>query len=135
MLKKLLGGAKKEKFFLELDETNDPSPSESKQEDTPTEGVATPESSTETPQPEAAPKAVKTKRKFIKKAVKNEGVETDIIETSPDANNGQVAQKEEPKEVEFATKFYMISTPRRRPGPSLGNFKDMASEVKVPRVQ
>ncbi len=40
----------------------------------------------------------------------------------------------EPTEVEFATKFSITPTlSRRRPGPSLNVFKDMASQMRTPR--
>jgi hypothetical protein len=55
------------------------------------------------------------------------------VPTSSVLNNSQVEKKEEPKEVEFATKVFMSSTPRRRPGPSLDTFKNMATQVKVRR--
>ena len=69
-----------------------------------------------------------------KKKAKKETPKTEIVPTSSPLNSETTLQKEEPKEVEFATKFYMTSTPRRRPGPSLNNFKDMASQVGIRRV-
>ncbi len=43
-------------------------------------------------------------------------------------------KKEEPTEVEFATKFLVVQTSSRRlPGPSLSPFKAMAKQVKTPR--
>ncbi|MDJ0842740.1 hypothetical protein [Crocosphaera sp.] len=140
MLKKLLGGGKKKEFFLELDEANGVPASEPKVETPAPEPVATPEPVAEAPQPEAAAEVVeeaatpkKSKKKSIKKAAKQETPKTEIVPTSPALTNTQVAKKEEPNEVEFATKFYMISTPRRRPGPSLNTFRNMASQVKVRR--
>ncbi|MDJ0598425.1 MAG: hypothetical protein QNJ37_06260 [Crocosphaera sp.] len=140
MLKNLLGGGKKKEFFLEFDETNDVSASEPKVETPAPQAVETPAPEAEAPQPEATTEVVeqpasakKSKKKSVKKAAKKEAPKTEIVPTSPALSNGKAAQKEEPTEVEFATKFYMISTPRRRPGPSLNTFKNMASQVKVRR--
>ncbi|ACB50061.1 unknown [Crocosphaera subtropica ATCC 51142] len=140
MLKKLFGGSKKKEFFLELDETDNAPASEPKVETPASEAEETPEPQPEAPQAEGtemteqpAPAKKKSKKKSVKKAAKKEEPKTEIVPTSPALSNGQVAKKEEPKEVEFATKFYMISTPRRRPGPSLNNFKNMASQVKTRR--
>ncbi len=136
MLKNLLGGGKKKEFFLELDEANSVPAAEPKVETPAPEPVAAPEPQAEAPQPEAAEVAEQpapAKKKSVKKAAKKEEPKTEIVPTSPALTNGQAAQKEEPTEVGFATKFYMVSTPRRRPGPSLNNFKNMASQVKVRR--
>merc|ERR1712054_510782 len=129
MLKNLLGGGKKKEFFLELDESADAPTSEAKVE------TPAPEAKVETPAPEptevveqSAP-AKKSKKTSIKKKAKKETPKTEIVPTSSPLNSETTLQKEEPKEVEFATKFYMTSTPRRRPGPSLNNFQDMASQV------
>ena len=152
MLKNLLGGGKKKEFFLELDESADVPTSEAKVEaPAPEAKVETPapEAKVETPAPEAkvetpAPEptevveqsapAKKSKKTSIKKKAKKETPKTEIVPTSSPLNSETTLQKEEPKEVEFATKFYMTSTPRRRPGPSLNNFKDMASQVGIRRV-
>ncbi|EAZ91462.1 hypothetical protein [Crocosphaera chwakensis] len=140
MLKKLFGGGKKKEFFLELDEKDKTPASEPKAEKPAPEAKETPEPKAEASQPEAtettekpAPAKKKAKKKSVKKAAKKQEPKTEIVPTSPALSNGQVAKKEEPKEVEFATKFYMMSTPRRRPGPSLNNFKNMASQVKTRR--
>ncbi|MGK7954207.1 MAG: hypothetical protein AB4063_02920 [Crocosphaera sp.] len=129
MLKKLLGGGKKKEFFLELDEANSVPASEPKMETPAPEAVATPAPEVvEEPAP-----AKKAKKTSIKKAAKKEQPKTEIVPTAPALTNSQVGKKEEPTETGFATKFYMMSTPRRRPGPSLNNFKEMASQVKVRR--
>ncbi len=140
MLKKLFGGGKKKEFFLELDETDNAPASEPKVETPAPEAVETPKPQAEASQPEAAettekPASAKKKSKktSVKKAAKKEQPKTEIVPTSPALSNSQVAKKEEPTEVEFATKFYMMPTPRRRPGPSLNNFKNMASQVKMRR--
>ncbi|MDJ0731525.1 MAG: hypothetical protein QNJ33_16200 [Crocosphaera sp.] len=140
MLKKLFGGGNQKEFFLELDETTGVSASEPKVETPAPKEVETPEPTTEVSQPEATTEVVpppapakKSKKQSVKKVAKTETPLTEIVPTTPALTNGQAAKKEEPTEVEFATKFYMISTPRRRPGPSLNTFKNMASQVKVRR--
>lgn len=137
MLKKLLGGGKKKEFFLELDEANSVPASEPKIETPAPEAVATPApEAVANPAPEVVEEpapAKKAKKTSIKKAAKKEQPKTEIVPTAPALTNSQVGKKEEPTETGFATKFYMMSTPRRRPGPSLNNFKEMASQVKVKR--
>ncbi|MGK7881275.1 MAG: hypothetical protein AB4060_14420 [Crocosphaera sp.] len=142
MLKNLLGGGKKKEFFLELDESSSVPTSEAKVETpAPEAKVETPAPEAETPQPEATTEVVeqpapakKSKKTSIKKKAKKAEPKTEIVPTSPALTNTEATKKEEPKEVGFATKFYMTSTPRRRPGPSLNNFKEMASQVGVRRV-
>ncbi|MEM8777358.1 MAG: hypothetical protein AAGF26_00510 [Cyanobacteria bacterium P01_G01_bin.49] len=143
MLKKLLGGDKKKEFFLEIDEAKDTLDSaaakvediaksvaettQQKVEDI-TKSVAEATIVEEAPAKET--KAKKSKKKSVKKAAKKEATKP---QAAPAATNGQVAKKEEPTEVEFATKFFMVPTSRRRPGPSLNTFKNMARQAKVPR--
>lgn len=133
MLRKLFGGGKKKEFFLELDEAQGDKPTEAKAE-TPAQPEPQQESKTEATAVEDAPKkpekATKSKKKSVKKTAKKEAPKP---QPTTATTNGQVAKKEEPKEVEFATKFFMVPMSRRRPGPSLNNFKDMARQVKVPR--
>lgn len=133
MLKKLFGGGDKKEFFLELDEANGVPASEPKVETPAPEAEKPPEPQAETPQPEVVEEPAPAKKKSVKKVGKKEEPKTEIVPTSPALSNAQAPKKEEPKEVEFATKFYMVSSPRRRPGPSLNPFKEMASQVKVRR--
>ena len=151
MLKNLFSGGKKKEFFLELDESTGAPPSEAKVETpAPETKVETPapEAKVETPAPETkvetpAPEATvvveqpalaeKSKKTSIKKKAKKETPKTTIVPTSPALSNAETTKKEETEDAGFATKFYMMSTPRRRPGPSLNNFKEMASQVKVRR--
>ena len=147
MLKNLFGGGKKKEFFLELDDAKGSAPAEAKVETPAQPAVASqpeatpqpeqhtqPEATTAEAEVEQAPekpaKAKKSKKKSAKKAAKKEAPK---MQPTPAATNGQVIKKEEPKEVEFATKFYMVPTSRRRPGPSLSPFKNMARQVKAPR--
>ncbi len=140
MLNKLLGGGKKKEFFLELDEAQGTPAAEPTIKEKPVEAAATEVAETMTEVKEAVTEAVpepKTKKpakkKSIKKTAKKEAPKTEIVPTTPALTSNQPPQKEEPQEVGFATKFFMLSTPRRRPGPSLNTFKNMASQVKVRR--
>ena len=137
-IKNLLGGGNKKEFFLELDDAKGVPAAEPKME------TSAPEKPAEVAQPEVVASEVaevsaqpvetqKSKKKSVKKAAKKEATKTEIVRTSSVMRNSQVEKKEEPTEVEFATKFFMPSTPRRRPGPSLNTFKNMATQVKVPR--
>ncbi|MDJ0581399.1 hypothetical protein [Crocosphaera sp.] len=153
MLKKLLGGGKKKEFFLELDEASSVPTSEAKVEAPAPEAkvenpapeakveAPAPEVKVETPAPEATTEVVEqpapaktTKKTSIKNKAKKAEPKTEIVPTSPTLTNTEATKKEEPKEVGFATKFYMTSTPRRRPGPSLNNFKEIASQMGMRRV-
>ncbi|MGK7885813.1 MAG: hypothetical protein AB4057_14450 [Crocosphaera sp.] len=144
MLKNLLGGGKKKEFFLELDESSSVPTSEAKVETPAPEAkveTPAPEAKVEAPAPEATTEVVeeaaptkKSKKTSIKKKAKKAEPKTEIVPTSPALNNAEATKKEEPKEVGFATKFYMTSTPRRRPGPSLNNFKEIASQMGMRRV-
>ncbi|MGK7946229.1 MAG: hypothetical protein AB4058_17345 [Microcystaceae cyanobacterium] len=150
MIQKLFGG-KKETYFLEIEETNGtkaPEPSAkapeiaaepAKVESQPTTPVvekatepAKVESQPTTPVVEKAAPPAKSSKKSAKKVSKAK-TEPTVAPTPPTVStesNGQA----EPKNVEFATKYLLVPTgSRRRPGPSLNKFKDMARDVKVPR--
>lgn len=129
MLNKFFG-KKPSNFYLELKETDSDKPATAK-----TAAPAVEEApATEAPaEPAAQPaatdkKAKKTSVKKGKKEVKSEP-KAAPAPVAPTIANGKV----EPKEVEFATK-YLIDPPasRRRPGPSLNPFKDMARKAKLP---
>ena len=135
MLKNLLGGGKKKEFFLELDESSSVATPEAKVE------TSAPEAKLETPAPEPTKEvleeptpAKKSKKTSIKNKAKKVEPKTEIVPTAPTLTNTETTKKEETENAGFATKFYMTSTPRRRPGPSLNNFKDMASQMGVRRV-
>ncbi|MBD2291407.1 hypothetical protein H6F92_22565 [Microcystis wesenbergii FACHB-1317] len=119
MLKNLFGG-KKSDFYLELKETD------GEQEATATTAAAAPV--VEAPAPVAEKKAKKTSVKK-EKQVK----ETPAAPVSAPAPLAATNGKVEPQEVEFATKYLITpSLSRRRPGPSLNGFKDMARKAKLP---
>ena len=112
MLKNLFGG-KKSDFYLELKETD------GEQKATATTAAAA---------PVAEKKAQKTSIKK-EKQVK----ETPAAPVSAPAPVAATNGKVEPQEVEFATKYLITpSLSRRRPGPSLNGFKDMARKAKLP---
>lgn len=120
MLKNLFGG-KKSDFYLELKETD------GEQEATATTAAAAPvvESAAA---PVAEKKAQKTSIKK-EKQVKETPAAPVSAPVPVAATNGKV----EPQEVEFATKYLITpSLSRRRPGPSLNGFKDMARKAKLP---
>ena len=116
---KNLFGSKKEDFFLEIGDSQSTSP-------TPAAPVAQP---TVTPAPAAttapaapaplapAAKATKTSIKAAKAEAKPKPVE--LPKPAP-------AAPTLPAETAFASKFVPANTPRRRPGPSLSPFMDMA---------
>lgn len=94
------------------------------------------------PAPVATTEAVETEVKPATKTSKKTSIKSQkVAQKAPDASNGQVAQlpaappKPAPVLVTFAPDNLM-PTPnpyRRRPGPSMNQFKAMAREVKVPR--
>jgi hypothetical protein len=131
MLKNLFGG-KKSNFYLELKETDGEKPAA-----VTTEAPA-PAPVVEAPAPAAEPAAApvaekKAKKTSVKKEKKAKGKEAPASAPAPVAAAPAQPAKVEPKEVEFATKFLISpSLSRRRPGPSLNGFKDMARKAKVP---
>lgn len=119
MLKNLFGG-KKSDFYLELKETD------GEQKATATTAAAAPV--VEAAAPVAEKKAKKTSVKKEKQAK-----ETPAAPVSAPAPVAATNGKVEPQEVEFATKYLITpSMSRRRPGPSLNGFKDMARKAKLP---
>lgn len=120
MLKNLFGG-KKSDFYLELKETD------GEQQATATTAAAAP-----VVESAAAPVAEKkAKKTSIKK--EKQVKETPAAPVSAPAPLAATNGKVEPQEVEFATKYLITpSMSRRRPGPSLNGFKDMARKVKLP---
>jgi hypothetical protein len=126
MLKNLFGG-KKSNFYLELKETD----GEQKAAVT----TEAPAPVVEAPAPVAAAPAAepaKTEKKAKKTSVKKEKKAKEAPVSAP-APVAAAPAKVEPTEVEFATKYLITpSMSRRRPGPSLNGFKDMARKAKVP---
>jgi hypothetical protein len=127
MLKNLFGG-KKSNFYLELKE-NDGEQKAAVTSEAPAPVVEAPAPTVE-PAPVAEKKAKKTS---VKKEKKAKGKEAAAAPVSAPAPVAATNSKVEPKEVEFATKYLISpSLSRRRPGPSLNPFKDMARKAKVP---
>ncbi|MFM6900587.1 MAG: hypothetical protein ACKPKF_26120 [Microcystis panniformis] len=127
MLKNLFGG-KKSDFYLELKETD------GEQQATATTAAAAPvvEAPAAAVEPAAVPVAEKkTKKTSVKK--EKQVKETPAAPVSAPAPVAATNGKVEPQEVEFATKYLITpSMSRRRPGPSLNGFKDMARKAKLP---
>jgi len=127
MLKNLFGG-KKSDFYLELKET------EGEQKATATTAAAAPVVEAPAPAVESAAAPV-AEKKAQKTSIKKEKQvkETPAAPVSAPAPVAATNGKVEPQEVEFATKYLITpSMSRRRPGPSLNGFKDMARKAKLP---
>jgi hypothetical protein len=126
MLKNLLGGKKKGDFYLQIDEseetatTETAAPVEASAETsaTTTDEVATTETPTETP----APVAVKVPEAEVPFWV------TAMRSTE------EIMKAEAKSEMTFSTDYLLSSgsSSRRRPGPSLNAFKEIARQVKKP---
>lgn len=140
MFKKLFGG-QKSAYFLELDESKNPQPEKVKEEAKAKpveEKKAEPAKVTASEKPKAEP-AKATKKNSVKEDAK---VAPAPKETKPpisdpeeiikaavfkNSSNGKV----NPAAVSFASNDSITSTmSRRRPGPSLNMFKNMARQVK-----
>jgi len=73
------------------------------------------------------------KSDFYLELKETDGEETPAAPVSAPAPVAPTNGKVEPQEVEFATKYLITpSLSRRRPGPSLNGFKDMARKAKLP---
>ena len=127
MLKNLFGG-KKSDFYLELKEND----GEQKATATTAAAALVVEAPTSAVESAAAPVAEKkTQKTSIKK--EKQVKETPAAPVSAPAPLAVTNGKVEPQEVEFATKYLITPTmSRRRPGPSLNGFKDMARKAKLP---
>jgi hypothetical protein len=145
MVLKFLGIGKKSEFYLEAPPA-DPADSQSAAKAKPAE--PTPAKPAATPEPahmEAVAAAEKNGKKpalsgktlqeaKAEKRAKAEKVQPDKkakaekAEVKP-APAAPPAPKAEPVSANFATTFQPNATPRRRPGPSMNMFKDMAKEV------
>jgi peptidoglycan hydrolase CwlO-like protein len=131
---KLFGGKKKNKgFYLELDESKESQPAP----EAPTAALETTAVAEKEPEPA---KAKAEKKTSIKKSAKKakaapaaKAPEPVAASTPSAATNGS---KSEPQVVNFATDYLVVQTmSRRRPGPSLNPFKEMASQMKVPKTK
>jgi hypothetical protein len=154
MLKKLFGG-KKSAYFLELDESQKPEPAkekkaEEKKAQAPSKPVevkkAEPSKATEAPKAETAAK--NTKKTSVKDKAKTEPTQAkpepkaskptisdpeEIVRAAVfknSSNNGNAASQTNG----FAANNVIVPTmSRRRPGPSLNMFKNMARQAKTPK--
>lgn len=121
-LKKILSGGK-EDYYLQLDESQESQSAPSQPSETKTEAkkaeVSQPKATQETKAPEVKPEVKKEEVKPQPKPI-----------PAVSTNNGKIATAQ-PKIVLFAPDNLMPkpTKTRRRPGPSLEMFKDMAKEV------
>lgn len=133
LIKKVLGGEKKD-FYLELDENKDTAAAEKAQQPEPEAVEAPVEEKAEAPASETTPAPEKPEVQAETPAPKPQPVDSDAIVAAA-VNGKQTSQSESASSTTFATDFLM-SVPtkaRRRPGPSLKMFQDMARQMNVPR--
>jgi hypothetical protein len=148
---KLFGGKKKDKgYFLELDESKVAPAEAAKTEESaqPAEAQAEPEpapvaaEAPAQPAPAKATQKTSAKKTAAKKTSKAAPAPVPApapkIQTTDDiiaaALRSAKNKPSELQEVTFATQHLITPPPsRRRPGPSLNAFKDMARQVKTPR--
>ncbi|HEY9627269.1 MAG TPA: hypothetical protein V6C84_08200 [Coleofasciculaceae cyanobacterium] len=128
MILKRLGIGKKSEYFLEAeplsaDETK--AHTEAKVAAVPAKA---PDAPAEVKPAEAKPVEAKPAEAKQKKLKKTKAAEEPAA--SAPAPKAAPAPKPAPTVVNFATDYLLtIGTPRRRPGPSLDSFKDMAKQV------
>lgn len=121
-LKKIFGGGQ-DSYYLQLDEDKESQSTPSQPSETKTEekkaAASQPKTTQETKAPEAKPEEKKEEAKPQPKPI-----------PAISSNNGKIATAQ-PKTVLFAPNNLMPkpTKTRRRPGPSLEMFKDMAKEV------
>ena len=138
----ILGGNKKNgDFFLELKEQPDePMPNaNSAPVAASNNGAKAAVAPVETVKVEEAPanEIKETKKKSIK-SKKKAKAKADVVEEKAEEKAAPAPAenkvKEEPKEVNFATKYLIPKNDnmRRRPGANMNSFLDMASKVKTP---
>jgi outer membrane biosynthesis protein TonB len=132
MLGKLFG--KKPKYFLELKEDEQKAPVVAKPEPEVAPEAVVEAVATEAPAPAEQP--AKPKKTSIKKgkAKTEKAASVEVAPTVSVAPSAVGNGKAEPQEVvEFATKYLIVpSMARRRPGPSLNPYKEMARKAKLP---
>ncbi|MGB7441714.1 MAG: hypothetical protein WA919_11645 [Coleofasciculaceae cyanobacterium] len=120
--------AKKGKgFFLELDETGNVLSATPEKKPEPAQASA---AKVESPEAKTAPKVEQKKSEQTAKASQTKKLEP-LPTKAVKASNGKV----EPQPGMTFAPNYLLTTsskPRRRPGPSLDMFKDMARQVKTP---
>lgn len=149
----LFKGKKKSKgFYMELDESETSTPEQAAVEQKPepakaeaTVETATVEATAEASKPKSARQAKKeelAKAKAEAKAKKKAEAEAKKKAATPEptpvaaitsaaalVNNKAKGQPE----TTFATKYVPMIMPRRRPGPSMNKFMDMAAQMQTPR--
>jgi outer membrane biosynthesis protein TonB len=142
LIKKVFGGGKND-FYLELEEKKDTATAEVKQPEP--EAVTAPveekpaEPAAEAPVSEEQPAEPKTKKKSAKKQA---SVKAETPQPQPVSSAAMIAAAVSSKETQpeavktFATNFLMPAPTkyRRRPGPSLKMFQDMARQMNLPRA-
>lgn len=120
--------AKKGKgFFLELDETGNVKSEAPEKKSEPTKAAAAKVES-----PEATPASKVEQKKPAQTAKTSPSKKLEPLPTKAvPASNGKV---EPQPEMTFAPNYLLTtsSKPRRRPGPSMDMFRDMARQVKTP---
>jgi hypothetical protein len=150
MLKKLFGG-QKSSYFLELDESKSQQPTTTKTE-APAEPVeekkAEPAETTAVEESKAKPaETKKTTKTSVKNKSKAKAAQPAPAPKAPEPKvsdpeaiiRAAVSKKDsngkaDAQAVGFATQYVMLPTmSRRRPGPSLNMFLNMARQAKVPR--
>lgn len=120
--------AKKGKgFFLELDETGNVKSEASENKPEPAKAMAVKTESTEV---KTAPKVEQKKADQTAKAPQSKKLEPLPTKAVPPSNG-----KVEPQPGMTFAPNYLLTTsskPRRRPGPSMNMYRDMARQVKTP---
>ncbi len=139
---------KKKEFFLELDDSKTtpvkeaPKPAEApKPEPVKVEAPKPAETQAAEPAPKAeAQPEVKTKKKSPRAKKQQAAPEPQPTPQSApqpvaavaSSSNGMAQPEGSPN---FATQYFMpMNTPRRRPGPSLNKYKDMANQMRKSKI-
>ncbi|MBI4782441.1 MAG: hypothetical protein HY785_14160 [Oscillatoriophycideae cyanobacterium NC_groundwater_1537_Pr4_S-0.65um_50_18] len=137
MILKRLGIGKKSEYFLEAE----PLSADETKAHTEAKVAAVPAKAPDAPAADAPAAAVSTPAKAKpteakpaeakqKKLKKTKAADEPKASAPAPAPKAAPAPKPEPTVVNFATDYLLtIGTPRRRPGPSLDSFKDMAKQV------
>jgi hypothetical protein len=133
MVLKFLGIGKKSEFYLEAppaDPAADSQPAAKAKLAEPTPAAAAPEPAhlEAVAAVESNGKKPALSGKTLQEAKAEKKAKTEKTEVKP-APAAPPAPKAEPVSTNFATTFQPNATPRRRPGPSMNIFKDMAKQV------
>lgn len=129
----LLGGKQAEgKFYKQLDESPEPAPQKPSPEPQPAQATKTPQSKPDNqPAPQATQPQPQPKSKPTSQANQPQPKPQPVAASN--AQNGKV-ENESRSDQTFAPDYLIpVSTQsRRRPGPSLDMFRDIARQVKTP---